>query len=105
MPRVGTLGDLERDRRVVTVTCPNWHSASWPGWYLAERYGADLPLQTFMDRCRCSCCDRRVEDLKVAAIGERMGIDPSRRLAYRPPATIAEPVLAIGALAAALWGA
>jgi hypothetical protein len=105
MARVGTLGDLERNRHLATIYCPNFHPASWPGWYLVQRYGAELPLQTFMDRCRCSICDQRADDLKVASFSHGMAIDLATRYAYKPPPEIAEPVLAIGALAADLWSA
>jgi len=70
MERVGTLGDLERERRIVTLYCPALHSVSWPGWWLAQRYGARVPLQRFMDRCRCRRCGQRADDLKVATLRE-----------------------------------
>jgi hypothetical protein len=100
-PRIGTLGDLERDRQVVTVYCPEIHSASWPGWWLAQCFGAGMPLQDFLDRCRCARCGKPADDLKVATFGGGMYLD-ARRCAFQPPPALAEPVRVIGALAVAL---
>jgi hypothetical protein len=100
-PRIGTLGDLEHERRVITLYCSELHSASFPGWYLAERFGADLPLQVFMDRCRCHC-GRYANDLKAGGFADGTGIRLDRRCPYQPPESIAAPVRAVGALAAAL---
>jgi hypothetical protein len=105
MLRVGTLGDLEREQRVVTLYCPEFHSVSWPGWWLVERYGARMPLQRFMDRCRCQHCGQRADDLKVATLcAGGTGISLATRCPFTPPPTLAEPVRVIGALAVALWG-
>jgi hypothetical protein len=102
-PRIGTLGDLDREGRVVTVYCPENRSASLPGWYLAERFGADLPLQNFMDRCLCQC-GRRANDLKIASFAYGTGIALDRRCPFQPPETIAASVRAVRAVVAALSG-
>jgi hypothetical protein len=104
MAKVGTLGDLEQERRVITLYCPDHHHASWPGWYLAQRYGANMPLQRFYERCRCGQCGKRADDLKVATFADGTFHDPARRCAFTPPPALAEPVRVIGALAVALCG-
>lgn len=103
MARVGTLGDLAREQRVVTVYCSEIHSASWPGWFLAERFGADMLLQVFMDRCRCGQCGKRAVDLKLATFGYGMAHNLGR-CSFQPPPALADPVRMIGALAVALFG-
>jgi hypothetical protein len=57
-----------------------------------------MPLQDFLERCRCSRCGTPADDLKVVG---GMYLD-ARRCAFQPPPALAEPVRVIGALAVVL---
>lgn len=59
-PRVGTLSDLMRQRRVIWLNCERCRHGSGriePAELIA-RHG-DMDVQRFLDRSRCSQCGSR----------------------------------------------
>jgi len=60
--RVGTLGDVLAERRYLSVSCGRigcGNSMQPDLAALVEKYGADYPLQRFLERCRCGKCQAR----------------------------------------------
>ncbi len=68
--RVGTLGDMLRERRYVSVSCERIGCGNNMRPDLAaliEKYGADYPLQRFLERCRCAKCQARWPQVSLQA--------------------------------------
>jgi hypothetical protein len=66
-PRVGTLGDLARQRRQLWLTCvPCWRHSLVDLAAAIERHG-DMGLQRFLERSRCTQCGGRdAEAVQIA---------------------------------------
>jgi hypothetical protein len=61
-PRVGTIGDLQRERRSLSLCCQNHrcaHSAKVDLAELVRERGASYPLQRALERARCLKCGAR----------------------------------------------
>lgn len=67
-PRVGTLGSLLRqqaDLAIYCYDCPHG-GGTWNIDELVAKYGADLPVETFCQRLRCTKCGRRGGDIRLS---------------------------------------
>ena len=66
-PRVGTLGDLQRnglDIRLICAACPRTTDLDIEA--LVARHGAATPVQQVYDRARCAGCGRQADQMHVA---------------------------------------
>lgn len=94
--RVGTLGDLVRQRQHLWLTC--WHCrrhVQVDVLAMIERHG-DMPLQHFLDRSRCLHCNRGNVDMTappdVGELGKyRYPTAGPSSVAPLPPAAAAGP--------------
>ncbi len=69
--RVGTVGDLIRERRTIWLDCAKrHHSAEMDPTAVAAAHGSDLAVQRFLERTRCTKCGARYPevDLKVPPV-------------------------------------
>lgn len=68
--RVGTLGEMLRQGRYLSVACERigcGNSMQPDLAALVEEYGADYPLQRFLERCRCAKCQARWPEVSLQA--------------------------------------
>lgn len=66
LPKVGTIGDYVALKHDFNLTCGSCrHHVLVVSDEVAERYGADLPLQDYWLRLRCQECGSRRVSLSV----------------------------------------
>ena len=67
-PRVGTLGSWAVTHPAVRLDCLRCRrSVRRELADLVDRHGPELPLQAFLERCRCSACGSAEIELQVVA--------------------------------------
>jgi hypothetical protein len=85
-PRVGSIGDLLRERRSLYLCCQNYrctHSAKVDLPALVRERGASYPLQRALERARCLRCGARWPRVSLIAPPDNAG-GFQRRTTRRP---------------------